>query len=75
MDEVMGYRIIELRERVASNFDATNWAELGLLTGQSNIIDGHSRLLRSLGFGDEDYSGNVLDVLKKWFRDSRILWQ
>ena len=44
-----------LRRKTGSN--------LGLLTGFSEVIRGHSRLLRSLSWGDEDYAGNVLDVL------------
>lgn len=56
---------MELRERIVSHFDAGDWAEVGLLTGLSDIIDGHPRLLRSLSWGDEDYSGNVLTVLRR----------
>ncbi|MGA6149909.1 hypothetical protein [Stenotrophomonas sp. NPDC077461] len=63
MDVASGHRIIDLRGRVVSNFDAGNWEEIGLLTGASPIIKGHSRLLRSLAWGDEDYAGNALVVL------------
>jgi AbiJ N-terminal domain 5 len=65
MDVVLGQRLIDLRERIASNFNASNWEEIGLLTEHSNIINGHSRLLRSLSWGDEDYAGNVLTVLRQ----------
>ena len=65
MDLALGKRLIALRERVVAHFDAGNWEELGLLTGTTRIIDGHHRLLRSLSWGDEDYSGNVLSVLKE----------
>jgi len=64
MDVALGNRIIALRERVVANFDAGNWEELGLLTGHSNAINGHHRLLRSLSWNDEDYGGNALSVLK-----------
>lgn len=64
MDLELGKRIIALRERVVSSFDADNWEEIGRLTGHSNLIDHHSRLLRSLYWGDEDYAGNALSVLK-----------
>jgi hypothetical protein len=75
MDVSTGNRLIDLRERiVASNFDHGNWEELGLLTGTSKIINGHSRLLRSLSWGDEDYSGNVLTVLRNMVEDDpRVL--
>lgn len=63
MDKELGGRILALRERIVSQFDAGDWEEIGFLTGHSDIIDGHSRLLRSLSWGDEDYAGNVLTVL------------
>jgi hypothetical protein len=59
----LGQRIIKIREKIVSNFTYENWAEIGLLTGFSHLINTHSRLLRSLSWGDEDYAGNVLNVL------------
>lgn len=64
MDIPLGNRLIELRGRIVANFDAGNWEELGLLTGHSDRINQHPRLLRSLSWGDEDYAGNVLTVLR-----------
>lgn len=64
MDAATGNRIIDLKRRVSAGFDHGNWEELGLLTGASDMIQGHSRLLRSLSWGDEDYDGNVLSVLR-----------
>jgi hypothetical protein len=61
----LGQRILALRERVAAHFNAGDWEEVGLLTGFSQLIDGHPRLLRSLAWGDEDYAGNVLFVIKR----------
>ncbi len=63
MDIAFGKRLIALRERIVANFDAGNWEEIGLITGHSRAIDKHPRLLRSLNWQDEDYSGNVLNVL------------
>ncbi len=60
----LGKRIIALREKAVTNFDAGNWEEVGLLTGCSETITGHSRLLRSLSWGDEDYAGNALSVIQ-----------
>lgn len=65
MDQTIGKRIISLSRRVVASFDASNWDEVGLLTGHAETIDSYPRLLRSLGFGDEDYAGNVLGVLKR----------
>ncbi len=64
IDVNLGKRLLALREKVVSNFNAGNWEEVGILTGQSAVIDNHSRLLRSLSWGDEDYAGNALGVLR-----------
>ena len=63
MNPALGKRIIALRQRVVANFDAGTWEELGLLTGLTEAINNYPRLLRSLHWGDEDYSGNVLGIL------------
>ena len=74
MNLELGERILALRERTMANFDASNWEEVGLLTGCDDIIDKHPRLLRSLSWGDEDYAGNVLNVLKSIYgRDPTAL--
>lgn len=65
MDTALGNRLIELRARIVGGFDAGNWEELGLLTGASELITRHARLLRSLSWGDEDYAGNVLTVVRR----------
>ena len=65
IDYDLGKRILALRERVVAHFDAADWDEVGLLTGFSDMIDKHPRLLRSLSWGDEDYDGNVLAVIKQ----------
>ncbi len=74
MDTALGNRLIELRARIVDGFDANNWEEIGLLTGATELITRHPRLLRSLSWGDEDYAGNVLTVLR-WIveRDPRTL--
>ncbi len=57
-----------MSKKAAEHFDAGNWREIGLLTEQPDVIERHARLLRSLSFGDEDYPGNVLEVLQKIVR-------
>lgn len=64
MNQLLGKRIIALRQRIVANFDVGTWEEIGLLTGLSETIDSYPRLLRSLHWGDEDYAGNVLGVLR-----------
>ena len=71
MDTDLGKRIITLRERIVSNFTNSNWEEVGLLTGRISTINGHPRLLRSLYWGDEDYAGNVLEVLRQIAESSK----
>jgi len=61
----LGKRILALRERVVAEFNSGDWGEVGLLTGFSDMIDRHPRLLRSLSWEDEDYSGNALSVIKR----------
>jgi hypothetical protein len=64
LDLETGKRVVALRERILRDFRKSDWEAIGLLTGQSAIIEGHDRLLRSLYFNDEDYPGNALTVLR-----------
>lgn len=64
-DYELGKRILALRERVVANFNSGDWEEVGLLTGFSHLISNHPRLLRSLSWGDEDYAGNALTIIKR----------
>lgn len=57
------HQLLEIRDRIVANFLEEHWLEIGLLTGYDQLIQGHDRLLRSLHWGDEDYSGNVLKIL------------
>jgi hypothetical protein len=51
------------RAVIAQVTDYSEWSELALLTDTESVIQGHSRLLRSLRFGDDDYEGCVHDVV------------
>jgi hypothetical protein len=64
MDAALGQRLIDLQERIVSHFDSRNWEEIGLLTDSSAMLNSHSRRLRSLSFGDDDHTGNVLTPLR-----------
>jgi hypothetical protein len=59
-----GQLILDLKRRIEEDFTSSNWEEIGLLTDCSHIISGHPRLLRSLHFGDQDYGGNIISVLR-----------
>jgi len=57
--------ILELAGQIEAIFSQSDWIELGYIVGENKLIEGHSRLLRSLSWGDDDYKGNVLEVLTK----------
>ena len=65
MTPVLGKRIVALRDKIVKHFKAADWEEAGLLSGTSETIDLYPRLLRSLSWGDPDYAGNVLGVLRQ----------
>ena len=56
-------QLIALKTVVVKQFTHGNWTELGLMTGCVDDVQRHPRLIRSLGFGDEDYDGHALDML------------
>ena len=59
-----GKQLVALKNKIVSGFGDSNWRELGALTETLDMIERHPRLLRSLSWGDEDYDGHVLTVLK-----------
>ncbi|EOX2979063.1 abortive infection family protein [Pseudomonas aeruginosa] len=56
--------MLAMQRAIVSEFNATDWHELGYLTGFHDYIRGHARLLRSLGFGDDDYGACVFQALE-----------
>jgi AbiJ N-terminal domain 5 len=63
MDKEHGKELIEIKKQIARQFTKSDWLDLGYSLGSYDIIENHSRLLRSLSFGDDDYEGNILEVL------------
>lgn len=63
-DKPTGKQLVALKNKIVSGFGDSNWRELAALTETLDMIEGHPRLLRSLSWGDEDYDGHVLSVLK-----------
>lgn len=49
------------------SFNEGDWLTLGQITGKVKEITEHGRLLRSLSFGDDDYSYSVAEVLDSIF--------
>jgi len=47
----------------AEKWGESDWRQFGRETGTSDIMLGHSRLYRSLTFGDDDYPDAALEVL------------
>lgn len=50
---------------IESKFDASDWTKLGYEIDAVEEIEGHHRLIRSLNWGDPDYTQNIIDVLKE----------
>lgn len=48
---------------IEATFSQGEWLELGLITDTYDRIKDHGRLLRSLDWGDPDYSGHVLEMV------------
>lgn len=65
IDQVQGRRLLEIKNRIEAKFCSSNWEEIGLLAEITDLIHGHSRLFRSLSFGDDDYAGNIIEVLRQ----------
>jgi len=55
---------------VLDTFSENDWFTLGQLTGGLDAVQKHGRLLRSLGFGDDDYPYCVAEVLNSIFEKS-----
>ncbi|MDO6592123.1 hypothetical protein Q4539_17965 [Yoonia sp. 1_MG-2023] len=55
--------ILTTKDVIVKCFEKEHFLEIGVITGWTSYIQGHDRLLRSLSWGDSDYSGNVLDML------------
>lgn len=63
--KLSGPQLIQLKNVVVADFDASNWRELGALTNTLDQVESHNRLLRSLSWGDDDYDGLTLTFLRK----------
>lgn len=55
--------LLAFAKAIEATFTQGDWLALGLVTDTDDVIRRHRRLLRSLDWGDEDYSGNILEVL------------
>jgi len=55
--------VLLLSKAIISTFSSSEWTELGYLTNTDEYIQNHSRLLRSLAWGDDDYKGHAIDTI------------
>lgn len=65
MSKITGPQLVQLKNAVVEDFDASNWRELGALTNTLDEVENHPRLLRSLSWSDPDYDGLALTFLRK----------
>ncbi|MFD2937782.1 hypothetical protein [Spirosoma flavum] len=63
MNQINGKEIIDIKNQIENKFNKSDWLDFGYSLDCYDIIESHSRLLRSLDFGDDDYEGNILQVL------------
>jgi hypothetical protein len=67
MEATTRKKVAVISKYAVDTFSASDWLSLGQITGESETISSHSRLLRSLSFGDEDYSSCAIEVLNNIF--------
>lgn len=63
-DRPSGRQLVALKNQIVNGFNDSHWRELGALTETFEMVTQHPRLLRSLSWGDPDYEGCVLEMIK-----------
>jgi AbiJ-like protein/TIR domain-containing protein len=58
-------KISVIHKYAEENFSEGDWYTLGQITGRLELIQEHHRLLRSMGFGDEDYDYCVAEIINQ----------
>ena len=58
-------KISVIHKYTEENFSEGDWYTLGQITGRLELIQDHPRLLRSMGFGDEDYDYCVAEIINQ----------
>ena len=62
--------LLRIKDIIIQKFTREHWLEIGLITDTLELVKGHGRLLRSLDWNDDDYSGNALGVLMAIFNQA-----
>jgi hypothetical protein len=65
MDATTRKKIAVITQYAVANFSSADWITFGQVTNQLPRIEGHGRLLRSLGFGDDDYPMHAAVVVSE----------
>ncbi len=73
MDATTRKKIGVITKYVVANFSSDDWITLGQMTGQLSRIEGHTRLLRSLGFGDDDYAMHAAILLGEILEEEALV--
>lgn len=63
MDALERKKVSVVTKYAIESFSEGDWYTLGQITGKLNVITDHTRLFKSLSFGDEDYDYCVAQVL------------
>lgn len=62
-----GELILALADALTSVMGESEWKRFGIAQKYSTEIENHPRFLRSLSWGDSDYGGHVLDLVRMMF--------
>lgn len=73
MDSLDRKKIAVITKYAVDTFSHTDWVALGQITGSLKKITDHPRLLRSLGFDDDDYPFCVAEVVSAIFESDNSL--
>lgn len=66
-------KISVINKYAVETFVASDWLTLGQITGNVQLVTEHPRLLRALGFGDEDYEYAAAEVINKLLQDNSVI--
>lgn len=63
-------KVAVITKYAVENFVASDWLALGQVTGMVHTVTSHPRLLRALGFNDDDYEFAAAEVVNDLLRDA-----
>jgi hypothetical protein len=66
-------KISVINKYAVENFVASDWLAFGQITGKVQVVTSHPRLLRALGFNDDDYEYAAADVINELLQDSDVI--